>query len=212
MGELGILVAFVPAAFLIVIAPGPDTVYNLTQSLNRGATAGVFAALGTATGIIIHTTAAILGLAALLRTSATAYQLVKYIGAAYLVYLGIQILRNDESFEVEETLATDDYSYISPYKEAAAINIANPKVAIFVLAFFPQFIPATANATVHMSMLGVVYAVLSVVYFVAVALLADRIRSLLLDSAFTQRLIKYLSGSVLLGFGLKLTLEDRPTV
>jgi len=211
MIEISLLLTFIPAAILIVITPGPDTVYNLTESLRAGSTAGMFAALGTATGILIHTAAAVFGLATLLRTSATAYQLIKYIGAVYLVYLGIQTLRNDEEFDIEPTLGGGDRSYVKSYNEAAAINISNPKVAMFVLAFFPQFIPSSANATVLMSVLGVVYAVVSILYFVGLALLADRVRSLLVDSKYTQRAIQYGSGSVLLGFGLKLALEKRPT-
>lgn len=209
--DVGIFFAFIPAAVLIVITPGPDTVYNLTESLRGGSTAGMCAALGTATGILVHTAAAVLGVATLIRTSATAYQLVKYIGAAYLVYLGIQTLRNDEEFEIETTLGGDDRSYVTSYREAAVINISNPKVAMFVLAFFPQFIPSSANATVLMSILGVIYAGVSIVYFVSVALLADRARSLLVDSDLTQRAIQYGSGSVLVGFGLKLALEKGPT-
>lgn len=126
------------------------------------------------------------------------------------MYLGIQTVRNDEKFEIEDELGEDDPSLISPFKNAIAINVSNPKVAMFVLAFFPQFIPSTANATLLMSILGVVYAGLSLVYFVGVALLAGYVRSLQIASNLTQQVIQYASGSVLLGFGLKLTFEERP--
>lgn len=210
MVDLGVLVAFVPAAVLVVISPGPDTVYNLTQSLSRGPTAGIFAALGTATGIVVHTLAAVFGLAALLRASATAYQFVKYVGAAYLVYLGVQTIHSDEAFEITAPIGTDGHAHVDSYKQAAVINTSNPKVAVFVLAFFPQFVPPAANATVLMSVLGAVYAGLSAAYFIGVAFCAAHVRSYLIESALTQRAIRYGSGSMLLGFGLKLALERRP--
>lgn len=210
MVDLGVVAAFVPAAVLVVISPGPDTVYNLTQSLSRGPTAGVFAALGTATGIVVHTVAAILGLAALLRASATAYQFVKYVGAVYLVYLGVQTIRSDETFDIEGPIGTDGRAHVDSYREAAVVNISNPKVAVFVLAFFPQFVPPAADSTVLMSVLGAVYAGLSATYFIGVALCAAHVRSYLIESALARRAVRYGSGSVLVGFGLRLVLESRP--
>jgi len=92
------------------------------------------------------------------------------------------------------------------------INVTNSKVAIFVLAFFPQFVPPSANAPLQMSILGVVYAGLSLVYLVGVALFAGRVRTRLLDSGRASRAIKFLSGSVLIGFGIRLVLDERPAV
>jgi threonine/homoserine/homoserine lactone efflux protein len=210
MIEVGTLVAFAPAVVMIIMAPGPDTIYAVTQSLSSGRAAGITAGLGTATGVLVHTTAAVLGLSALLRTSAVAYVLVKYVGAAYLVYLGIQVLRNDEEFEIEDELVDEERSLFRSYRKAVVVNVSNPKVAVFVLAFFPQFVPATANAALQMSVLGVLYAGLSFLYLGGVALFASRVRHLLLDSTVARRLVRYASGSVLLGFGLKLAVEERP--
>ena len=206
--EFTTLVAFVPAALAIVVAPGPDTMYTVTRSLGDGRAAGVVAGCGTATGVLLHTAAAVAGLAALLRASAAAYTLVNYVGAAYLCYLGVRLLRSDETFE----LAADERSrsLAESYRTAVAINVTNPKVAVFVLAFFPQFVPAAADAPVGMSILGVVYAGLSLAYLAGVALFADRVRSRLLGSSRTGRAIKYLSGSVLIGFGVRLVLDERP--
>nr|WP_281177904.1 LysE family transporter [Halalkalicoccus paucihalophilus] len=102
-------------------------------------------------------------------------------------------------------------SLVESYRKAVVINVSNPKVAVFVLAFFPQFVPATANASLQMSLLGLLYAGLSVCYLGVVALFASRVRHQLLHSAATRRVIQYLSGSVLIGFGLKLAVEKRPT-
>jgi threonine/homoserine/homoserine lactone efflux protein len=191
----------------IVLAPGPDTMYTVTRGLADGRAAGVVAALGTATGVLCHTAVAVAGLSALLRASAHAYTLVKYVGAAYLCYLGVGLLRSDETFDAVDTQSR---SLVASYRRAVAINVTNPKVAVFVLAFFPQFVPAAADAPVQMSILGLIYAGLSLVYLTAVALFAGRIRRHLLDSGRAQRAVKYLSGSVLIGFGLRLFLDERP--
>ncbi|MGB9958763.1 LysE family translocator (plasmid) [Haloferax prahovense] len=205
------LLAFISAAVVVIMAPGPDTIYALTQSIKSGRIAGLVAGFGTATGVIVHTTAAVLGLSALLQTSALAYNIVKYVGVIYLMYLGIQMFRNDEEFELETALANEDRSLFEAYKKAVIVNVSNPKVAVFVLAFFPQFIPEGVNTTVNMSILGILYATLSLAYLTGVALFATRVRHILLGSRLKRRLIQYASGSVLLGFGAKLVLEKRPT-
>lgn len=209
MLDAGTLVAFLPAVLAIVVAPGPDTVYTVTASLRTGRSAGLTAALGTATGVLAHTTAAVLGLSALLRTSALAYAVVKYVGAAYLVYVGIRTLRAKGDFEFGDT-AGDDRSLLQTYRAAVGINVSNPKVAVFVLAFLPQFVPAGVNAPLQLSMLGALYAVVSLGYLGVVAVFAGRSRELLLETPRFGRLIRYVSGGVLLGFGLALALEERP--
>jgi threonine/homoserine/homoserine lactone efflux protein len=205
-----VLLAFVPAVLAVVVSPGPDSVYTLTQSLSNGSRAGIVAGLGTATGVLVHTSAAVLGLSAILRTTAEAYLVVKYVGAAYLVYIGLRLLRSDEQFEVR----ADDRegSLAESYRSALVINVSNPQVAVFVLAFFPQFVPATANASAQLAVLGVVYAGLSFLYLGGVALFASRVRHVLLDSSLARRTLQYASGSVLIGFGVKLALEGENVV
>ena len=208
MIDLPVLVAFVPAVAAVVVSPGPDSVYTVTQSLGSGRAAGVAAAVGTATGVLVLAAAAVLGLSALLRTTAEAYVLMKYVGAAYLVYLGVRLLRDDGTFEIEESVGAGGRSPVESYRKAVVINVTNPQVAVFVLAFFPQFVPATADAAVQLSVLGVVYAGVSLLYLAVVALFADRVRHVLLDSTTAQRAVRYASGSVLIGFGLKLAFEE----
>ena len=208
MIDLPVVVAFVPAVMAVVVSPGPDSIYTVTRSLSEGRAAGVAAAVGTATGVLVHAGAAVLGLSALLRTTAEAYVLMKYVGAAYLVYLGVRLLRDNETFEIDEPVESGDGSLLDSYRKALTINVTNPQVAVFVLAFFPQFVPATADAALQLSVLGAVYAGLSLAYLAVVALFADRVRHLLLDSATGQRAVRYASGSVLIGFGLKLALDE----
>lgn len=204
-----VLLAFVPAVITVVVSPGPDSIYTLTQSFSHGRTAGVVAGLGTATGVLVHTSAAVLGLSAILHTTAEAYLVVKYVGAAYLVYLGVRLLRTDGKFELHDDPEKGGQSLAGSYRRAVVINVSNPQVAVFVLAFFPQFVPPTANAAVQLSILGVVYAGLSFLYLGGIALFASRVRHLLLDSSLARRALQYASGSVLVGFGLKLAIENR---
>ncbi|KKF39408.1 threonine transporter RhtB [Halorubrum saccharovorum] len=207
--DLTTLVAFVSATMVVIIAPGPDTIYTLTESLRSGRYAGIAAACGTATGILVHTTAAVLGLAAILRTSAFAYTVMKYLGVAYLIYLGVQTFRNDEEFEIQDNLPEESTSLRRSYRQAVTINISNPKVAVFVLAFFPQFVSQTANVSLQMSILGLTYATLSVLYLWIVVAFASRVRQIIVDSETISRFIQYASGSVLVGFGLKLATEKQ---
>ena len=204
------LVTFVSAAIVVILSPGPDTIYTLTESLRRGRYAGAAAACGTATGILVHTTAAVLGLAAILRTSALTYTVVKYLGVAYLIYLGVQAFRHDEEFEIRNTISETNSSLRRSYRQAVTINVSNPKVAVFVLAFFPQFISRTASVSLQMSILGLTYATLSVLYLLIVVAFASRVRHIIVDSETVSRFIQYASGSVLIGFGLKLLTEKQP--
>ncbi len=204
MLEPAVLVSFVPAVLAIVATPGPDSIYTLTQSLREGRTAGVIAGAGTATGVLVHTAAAVVGLSALLRATPDAYLVVTYVGAAYLVYLGVQLIRAEGTFELHDSIAGETRSLARSYRQAVTINVSNPQVALFVLAFFPQFVPPAANAPAQLSLLGAVYAGVSLLYLVVVATFASRARHFLLESQRSHRAIRYLSGSVLIAFGLRL--------
>ena len=209
MLSIATLAAFVPAAAAVVVAPGPDTMYTVTRSLGDGRAAGVVAGAGTATGVLLHTAAAVAGLSALLRASALAYTLATYVGAAYLCYLGVRQVRGDGGVEFDASGSTP--SLWDAYRRAVAINVTNPKVAVFVLAFFPQFVPAGANATLDLSVLGAVYATMSLLYLGAVAVFAGRIRHLVDGSTRARRAVEYVSGGVLVAFGLHLLVSGRPS-
>lgn len=209
-----VVLAFVPAVVAVVVAPGPDSVYTVTQSLSRGPTAGVVAGLGTATGVLVHTAAAVVGLSALLRTTAEAYLILQYAGAVYLASLGIRLLWRDEQFAARSGAGSDSdsdgSSLFDAYRRALVINVSNPQVAVFVLAFFPQFVPPSANATLQLSVLGLVYAGLSFLYLGVIALVAGRVRQHLVGSPVMRRAVRYASGSVLIGVGVTLAFEQRP--
>lgn len=205
MLERGILLAFVPVALALALSPGPDSIYTLTRAVSDGRTAGVAAALGTSTGSIVHTTAAVLGLSAILRTSAVAFTAVKLVGAAYLVYLGVQTFRNEEEFEIDAESA--NLTPTEAFRSALAINVLNPKVAVFFLAFLPQFVQPGGSAAIQIFALGVLFASLGFVYQALLAVFSARARRLIAERESVKTGLRVASGSVLVGFGVKLAFE-----
>ena len=207
---------FVTAAVALVLTPGPDTVFVLTQGISAGKRGGVASALGVSTGVLVHTAGAALGLAALLRTSALAYAAVKYAGAVYLLYLGATTLwRGDDldfadassgEFSSADATASD---LRGGYVRGVTVNVLNPKVALFFLAFLPQFVGSGADATAEMLALGGTYAALTACYLGAVGLLSGGVRSAFRARPRLADGLRWVSGSVLVGLGAALALESR---
>nr|WP_227377592.1 LysE family translocator [Haladaptatus halobius] len=209
MFGVGVLIAFVPVAIALIISPGPDSIYTLTRSVSDGQSSGVMAALGSSTGSIVHTTAAVVGLSAILRTSALAYSIVKFVGAAYLLYLGVQTFRNTEEFDI--TPESTSYTPRESFRSALMINVLNPKVAIFFLAFLPQFVQPGSDTTLQIFTLGVLFASLGFLYQALLAVFSSRARKTITERELVQSILRTVSGSVLVGFGVKLALERRTT-
>ncbi|WP_115864632.1 LysE family translocator [Halorussus litoreus] len=228
--DLQTYLVFVSAAMALILTPGPDTVFVLTQGVSAGKRGGVASALGVSTGILVHTTAATLGLAALLRASALAYAAVKYAGAAYILYLGVQTIRRRDEFELSggasggaaetaDPTATGptatDADLASGYLRGVTVNVLNPKVALFFLAFLPQFVGSGAGSgvgaatpAVEMLALGGTYAALTALYLGTVGLLSGGVRSVLRARPRAADGLRWVSGSVLVGLGAALALES----
>lgn len=171
------LVVFLVAAVALVLTPGPDTLFVITQGVSDRER-GVRAALGVATGVLVHTLAVALGLAALFRAVPLAFDVVTYAGAAYLLALGVQTLRDDPAkFDDSEGVDPDSENSADArgYRRGVLVNVLNPKVALFFLAFLPGF----ATSASGMVALGSLYAAISAAYLVLVALLAGRASGLL---------------------------------
>ncbi|SEO58022.1 Threonine/homoserine/homoserine lactone efflux protein [Halogranum amylolyticum] len=199
--DLQTLALYLGAAVALILAPGPDTIYVLTRGM-QGRSAGVQSALGVSTGVLLHTLAAALGLAALLRAAPAAYEVVKYAGAAYLVYLGVQAVRSDE-FALEE--GSDP---TNSYLRGVAVNALNPKVALFFLAFLPQFAGSGPDATGRMVVLGVLYAAITALYLSAVALASSRVRHVVATDRVRSKL-QWGAGSVFVALGLSVAVGGR---
>jgi len=204
MPDLGL---FLVASALLIIAPGPDIVYVLTRGIAQGRKAGLAAALGFATGCIFHTLLAALGVAALIRSSELAFNAVRYAGAAYLVWIGIQALRHRASFAPAEGGESKALGTI--FKQSVIGNALNPKVTLFFLAFLPQFVNAAAgHVEWQMALLGAIFMAQTVVIFGAVALfsgwIGDRVRR---KPAIGQRLNVF-AGLTFIALGIRVALPD----
>ncbi|TYT60584.1 LysE family translocator [Natrialba swarupiae] len=205
-----LLAFYLLAAGAMILSPGPDTIYVLTRSFGEGSAVGVASAAGISAGVVLHTLGAVVGLAALFRASSTAFLAVTYLGAAYLVYLGVRTIRDDalavEPVDRADTEATATASRSShPFTEAVTVNVLNPQVALFFLAFLPQFVDGRW-IELQLSILGGLYAVLTMLYLGSVALVAGRFRRLLVSRPNVAGGIRWASGLALIALGLRLFL------
>lgn len=157
--------------------------------------------------MLVHTSAAVLGLSALLRSSAFVYTVIKYAGALYLLYLGIQTVRHNEEFNIQRD--DTDLDTGESYRRGVMINTLNPKVAIFFLAFLPQFVTSGPSAWLNMLLLGAIYAILTMLYLGILALMSSRVRTVLTTHPRVTDVIRWAAGSVIVGFGIKLAVSDQ---
>lgn len=201
-------ILFISASWLLIITPGPDMIYVITRGVSQGRKSGVVSALGVTTGILVHTLFASFGLAMLLMTSSLAFTVVKFAGACYLVFLGIQSLRNRSGFDFSRRQEVVPLK--SLFVQGILSNVLNPKVALFFLAFLPQFISRnTGSATLQMLMLGGLFALFGMMFLVTLGYFSGHLgKWLALRQRWTRRL-HLLTGSVLIGLGLRLAFIER---
>lgn len=208
MPALDNLAAFAVASVLLALAPGPDNLFVLTQSALRGKKSGLVVMLGLCTGLIGHTTAVTLGVAAIFQASALAFTTLKLCGAGYLLYLGWQAFRAATTKIVVTDIGTPSIG--SLYRRGIIMNITNPKVSIFFLAFLPQFTdPARGSLTLQLLLLGGVFILATILVFGGIALLAGTLGERLHRSAKVQRIMNLLAGSIFVGLALKLATAER---
>jgi threonine/homoserine/homoserine lactone efflux protein len=201
MIDPAVLPLFVGASLVMLITPGPAVLYVVTRSVEQGRRAGVASALGLVLGILVHALAATAGLSALLVSSSVAYSAVKYAGAAYLVYLGIRAFASGGAARpVGAGAATPHRRLLA---QGLVVNVMNPKVALFFLAFLPQFTdPSRGPALPQLAALGMVFTVLGLFVDVGYALLAGTAGGWLRRSGAAARAQRYVSGSVYVGLGV----------
>jgi threonine/homoserine/homoserine lactone efflux protein len=202
------LLLFVTASLALIAVPGPDMIYVLTRGVSQGRAAALVSAVGVCSGIQVHTAFAALGLSAILAQSALAFSLVKYAGAAYLFYLGVRTMLEKKGFAAPERAGRAKLSIV--FRQGVLSNVLNPKVALFFLAFLPQFVDPAAGA-VGLQMLGFGFAftlmgltVLSVVALTS-GVLGERLR----NSPPLANILRWLTGSVLVALGLRLAVPER---
>jgi threonine/homoserine/homoserine lactone efflux protein len=199
---------FVVSGLLLNITPGPDTLYIIGRSTTQGARAGVYAALGIGVGTLVHICAAALGLSALLAASAAAFTAVKLIGAAYLLYVGIGLIRSSGARDAAQPLAPA--SLRSVFLQGFLTNVLNPKVALFFLAFLPQFVAVdAASKPLAFVFLGVLFNVTGTIWNLSVAWTSARISSRLTPSAQVRRWFNRCVGGLFVFVGLRLAFSPR---
>lgn len=195
------IAVFLVAAGALLLIPGPAVLFIVARGIDQGRRAAIVSALGVETGSLVHISAATLGLSALLVSSATAFSVVKYVGAAYLIYLGIRTLLTRQQAGIEVVVAPK--SLRSLFAQGAIVNILNPKTALFFLAFFPQFIdPAHGSVAIQTLLLGCMFVTLSVCTDFSYALLAGTAGSWLKGNLGFFRAQRYFAGSIYLALGV----------
>jgi threonine/homoserine/homoserine lactone efflux protein len=201
---------FMAATLFFIMTPGLDTVFILNKSIGQGRKAGVYATLGINTGILVHTTFAALGLSLVIAKSVIAFTVLKYLGAAYLIYLGIaKIVSKDtilNTHAIKKATNTSKQNFVS----GVVNNVLNPKVALFFLAFFPQFIKRESiNSPVPFVILGATYAVMCVIWLLMLTLFASAFSKKLTDTPQAGKCINKLSGIAFILMGLKVAFTKR---
>jgi threonine/homoserine/homoserine lactone efflux protein len=199
---------FVLSALLLNITPGPDTLYILGRSTSLGWRAGAIAAFGIGAGALVHISAAALGLSAILAASATAFSVVKYLGAAYLLYVGIVLIRSSREAQPSAPDISRATSLRNIFWQGFLTNVLNPKVALFFLAFLPQFVAADApSKPLAFFFLGAIFDVNGTIWNLGVAWSAARITGSLGPGASFKKWFNRCVGGVFIGVGLRLALS-----
>jgi threonine/homoserine/homoserine lactone efflux protein len=202
MPDASTLGLFVGAAIVLIVIPGPAVLYIVARSLEQGRTAGVISTLGVAVGSLVHVAAAALGISALLLSSALAFSLLKYLGAAYLIYLGLRKLLVEETAP-EDVPATVPRSLSRVFVQGMIVNVLNPKTALFFLAFLPHFVDtAKGHVTAQLLALGFVFVVLALASDGIWALAAGSLGGWVRERGPLLRAQRYVSGTVYLGLGV----------
>lgn len=196
------LILFFSASIALGLAPGPDNLFVLAQSAQHGVRAGLLVTIGLCTGLVFHTALVAFGVAVIFQTSPVAFTALKVIGACYLLYLAVQAFRAGASRAEPATL-----SHTKLYLRGIVMNITNPKVAIFFLAFLPQFVePDTGELPLQIAQLGLLFILATLLVFGAVALLAGYLSGWLRTSSRAQQALNYLAGTVFVALAARLVL------
>lgn len=208
MPPLDALLLFFTSSILLALAPGPDNLFVMVQAAQRGKIAGLAVTLGLCTGLLVHTSAVAFGLAAVFAASALAFNLLKYFGAAYLLYLAWGAFTAGHGGGGDSR--TVDLSFTRLYQRGIIMNITNPKVSIFFLAFLPQFAnPKYGSLIPQMVLLGGLFILATILIFGAISLLAGTFGARFRESARTAKILNWLAGSVFAGLAIKLALSER---
>jgi threonine/homoserine/homoserine lactone efflux protein len=201
------LLYFLGASVALTLAPGPDNIFIMTQGVARGRKPAIITALGMCSGISVHTTAAAFGISAVFYSSVIAFNVVKYAGAAYLLYLAYKTLKDRTTIKLS---LADDRPAPALFKRGFIMNVLNPKVAMFFLAFLPQFVtPNTGYVPLQMLSLGFIFMVQAVIIFCLIGYFSGTIGSVILARPKIAKYFDWLTAGVFASLGVKLALAER---
>ena len=201
MLDIETILSFSVASIALCLAPGPDNLFVLSQSAAHGRSAGLWVMAGLSTGLLFHTTALALGLAAVFQASAVAFTVVKVVGVAYLLFLAWKAF----TAKAQELGIAEKSSNGGFYWRGVIMNVTNPKVSIFFLAFLPQFVsPESGSVTMQIITLGLMFIVATIVVFGAIAFMGGALRDFLVRSPKAQSIMNKASGVILAGLAFRL--------
>ncbi|QHE52416.1 LysE family translocator [Pontibacillus sp. HMF3514] len=199
---------FLVLSLFVVMSPGIDTALITKRTISDGRKNGYKMALGITIGSLVHTFAAAFGLSAILMQSALAFEIIKYIGAIYLIYLGLTSFISSKKKDESTQDHSNSEEKTSALKQGLFSNVLNPKVAMFFLTFLPQFVKSGKNATQQLIVMGVTYTILSITWFFLYVFFINYLRNWLMSQK-VQRIMDKTTGVVLIGFGLKLAFDKQ---
>ncbi len=203
------LALFFAASLALIATPGQDNIYILTRGIAQGRSAALVSAWGVCAGLLVHTTFAALGLSAILASSALAFSVIKYAGAAYLVYLGLRIVLSREGLALPEENGVRSAGTREVFLQGVASNVLNPKVALFFLAFLPQFASAgDGGSHLQFLFLGLLFVALSLVVTTLLALFCGTVGDWLRERPSVAGAVGKAAGGVLVALGVRLALSD----
>lgn len=208
MIPVDVMITFLMASALLALAPGPDNIFVLTQSALNGKYAGLIVTIGLCTGLVVHTLAVAFGIAVIFKTSALAFTILKIFGAGYLLYLAWQAFRAPANQITGSS--NNGCSFGKLYRRGIIMNVSNPKVSIFFLAFLPQFAdPGRGDLTLQLISFGGIFIIATIVVFGTIALLGGTIGGWLNRSVRIQQIMNRIAGTVFVGLALKLAVMKR---
>ncbi len=200
---------FLFMSFLLVILPGPDTGILIQNTIKSGKKSGLKTMSGSVAGLLVHTMAVVFGLSAIIVKSAYVFSIIKYAGAVYLIYLGIVSLKSLTSKDAQAAGVEKKRKNKSHFLQGFFTCVSNPKVAVFFLTFFPQFLSPGENHFAQFLTMGFTYSVITIIWFFFYVYLIDFFKNWLKKPA-VNNVLQGISGVVLMGFGIKLALEKQP--
>ncbi|TYR80797.1 LysE family translocator [Priestia megaterium] len=206
--EWAAIFSFLGASIILTLAPGPDNLFVISQSIIHGKKAGIVTAFGLCSGITVHTLAAAFGVAALLHQSSILFQLLKFAGAAYLLYLAWQAVK--ERNEPLEKVEAPRLKTWKLYRKGILMNVLNPKVSLFFLAFLPQFVsPNAENPSIQMIVLGFLFMLQAVLLFSLIAIGAGTIGSGMMKRSNLAKFIHTVKAALFAVIGIRIMLIDK---